>query len=115
MAEIRLKLSKEELIALTDELKEAPTVPVQELRIGKQLIRSIDKGIDVSFYEEKKSVSTSKITLTDKKGNFSLRIDDQEIRGVTAYKLVRLATDPVAELTVSISSDVIEIDADIEL
>lgn len=32
MAEIVITLSKEELIALTDKLKEAPTVPVQELQ-----------------------------------------------------------------------------------
>jgi len=31
MAEIIVKLSKEELIALTNKLKEAPAVPVQEL------------------------------------------------------------------------------------
>lgn len=32
MAEIVITLSKEELIALTDKLKEAPTVPVQKLQ-----------------------------------------------------------------------------------
>lgn len=32
MAEIVIKLSKEELIALTDKLREAPAVPVQELQ-----------------------------------------------------------------------------------
>jgi len=36
MAEIIVKLSKEELIALTDKLKEAPAVPVQELQKIKE-------------------------------------------------------------------------------
>lgn len=44
MAEIVITLSKEELIALTNELKKAPAVPVQELqRIedNKELVQRI--------------------------------------------------------------------------
>jgi hypothetical protein len=48
MAEIIVKLTKEELIALTDKLKEAPAVPVQEsqrIEDDKEFIKRIKREV----------------------------------------------------------------------